>query len=52
MVKLLVKNFDYNGKCITFKAENGEIYVNATHMGKPFEKNQQNGSVYLQLYHF
>jgi hypothetical protein len=38
MVKLLVKDFDYNGNRITFKTEEGEVYVNATQMGKPFGK--------------
>jgi hypothetical protein len=38
MKKLLVKDFDYNGNRITFKTEEGEVYVNATQMGKPFGK--------------
>jgi hypothetical protein len=34
----MFKNFNYNGNSITFKTEDGEVYVNATQMGKPFGK--------------
>ena len=34
----LEKVFSYNGSNVTFRAENGIVYVNATEMAKPFGK--------------
>ena len=42
----LEKVFSYNGSNVTFRAENGIVYVNATEMAKPFNKRPND---YLSL---